>query len=60
LETVKKYEPKLYAAACKIFGPSYEYTRRYRKFKEAYKAEKKRSGQIGLFDNPENVLETKE
>lgn len=60
LETVKKYEPKLYAAACKIFGPSYEYTRRYRKFKEAYKAEKKRSGQIGLFDNPENVLEAKE
>lgn len=50
LETAKKYEPKLYAAACKIFGPSYEYTRRYRKFKEAYKAEKKRSGQICLFD----------
>lgn len=60
LETVKKYEPKLYAAACKIFGPSYEYTRAYRKFKEAYKAEKKRGGQIGLFDNPENVLEMKE
>lgn len=50
LETVKKYEPKLYAAACKIFRPSYEYTRRYRKFKEAYKAEKKRNGQICLFD----------
>lgn len=52
LETVKKYEPKLYAAACKIFGPSYEYTRAYRRFKEAYKREKRRGGQIDLFDDP--------
>ena len=52
LETTKKYEPKLYAAACKIFGPSYEYTRAYRRFKEAYKKEKRRGGQIDLFDNP--------
>lgn len=52
LEVVKQYEPKLYAAACKIFGPSYEYTRAYRKFKEAYKREKRRGGQIDMFDDP--------
>lgn len=52
LEVVKRYEPKLYAAACKIFGPSYEYTRKYRKFKEAYKREKRRGGQIDMFDDP--------
>ena len=49
---VKQHEPKLYAAACKIFGPSYEYTRKYRKFKEAYKREKRRGGQIDMFDDP--------
>lgn len=52
LEVVKQYEPKLYAAACKIFGPSYEYTRKYRKFKEAYKREKRRGGQIDMFNEP--------
>lgn len=52
LEVVKQYEPKLYAAACKIFGPSYEYTRKYRKFKESYKREKRRGGQIDMFDDP--------
>lgn len=52
LEVAKQYEPKLYAAACKIFGPSYEYTRKYRKFKEAYKREKRRGGQIDMFDDP--------
>lgn len=56
LEVVKQYEPKLYAAACKIFGPSYEYIRKYRKFKEALKREKRRHGQIGLFDNPDTIL----
>lgn len=56
LDIVKMYEPKLYAAACKIFGPSYEYTRKYRTFKEAYKREKRRHGQIDLFDNPDTIL----
>lgn len=56
LEVAKKHEPKLYATACKIFGPSYEYTRKYRKFKEALKREKRRHGQIGLFDNPDTIL----
>lgn len=41
LEIVKKYEPKLYAAICKIFGPGYDYTRRYREFKEEYKRQKR-------------------
>ena len=56
LEVVKKYEPKLYATACKIFGPSYEYTRAYRKFKESLKREKRRGGQIDFFDDPYEIL----
>ena len=37
LEIIKKYEPKLYKAVNKIFAKSYEYTRRYREFKNTYK-----------------------
>lgn len=59
LEVAKQYEPKLYAAANKIFGPSYEYTRQYRRFKEAYKREKRRHGQIDLFDDPSDIIKTK-
>lgn len=50
LEVIKQYEPKLYKAAINIFGESYEYTRKYRKFKESWKREKRRGGQIDLFD----------
>lgn len=50
LEIVKRHEPKLYQAANAIFGESYEYTRKYRKFKESFKREKRRGGQIDLFD----------
>ena len=32
LEIIHKHEPKLYKAANKIFGESYEYTRKYREF----------------------------
>lgn len=32
LETIKKYEPKLYKAVNSIFGDSYEYTRKYKEF----------------------------
>lgn len=32
LEVIKKYEPKLYKAVINIFGESYDYTRKYRKF----------------------------
>ena len=32
LETIKKYEPKLYEACMNIFGESYEYTKKYREF----------------------------
>lgn len=34
LECVEKYEPKLYTAVWKIFGKSYEYTRKYREFQQ--------------------------
>lgn len=36
LDILEKYEPKLYRAVNKIFGKSYEYTRKYKEFKEAY------------------------
>lgn len=56
LEVVKRYEPKLHAAANKIFGASYEYTRKYRAFKESLKRERRRGGQIDLFDDPYNGM----
>lgn len=34
LECIQKYEPKLYIAVNKIFGESYEYTRKYREFQK--------------------------
>lgn len=33
LKIIRKYEPRLYAAVCKIFGESYDYTRRYLTFR---------------------------
>ena len=41
LEAVRKFEPQLYKAANNIFGESYEYTRRYLKFREQQKRSKK-------------------
>ena len=38
LECIRKYEPKLYNAVIKIFGASYEYTRKYREFQKRMKA----------------------
>ena len=37
LEIIREYEPKLYKAVNNIFGDSYEYTRKYREFREANK-----------------------
>lgn len=34
LAAAKEYEPNLYTAAVNVFGKSYEYTRKYRKFRE--------------------------
>jgi 3'-phosphoadenosine 5'-phosphosulfate sulfotransferase (PAPS reductase)/FAD synthetase len=34
LEIIEKYEPQLYKAVTNIFGDSYEYTRKYREFRE--------------------------
>lgn len=36
LEVIEKYEPNLYKAVNHIFGKSYEYTRKYREFKDNY------------------------
>lgn len=41
LDLMQKYEPKFHRAAEKIFGASYEYTRRFIKFREEMQAKKK-------------------
>lgn len=45
LQAVEKYEPKLYKALNKVFGKSYEYTRKYREFQK--KQKEKQSDQGG-------------
>lgn len=40
LAVIEKYEPKLYKAAINVFGKSYEYTEKYRKFAAEMKAKK--------------------
>lgn len=47
LELMQKYEPKIYAACVKIFGVSYEYTRKYREFQRKMKEKKKNENQAG-------------
>lgn len=37
LQVAQKYEPDLYRAAMHVFGPSYEYTRRYMEFRRKMK-----------------------
>lgn len=37
LDVAEKYEPKLYKAALKVFGKSYEYTRKFYEFREQMK-----------------------
>lgn len=51
LQTADQLDPGLAAAARKIFGASYDYTRAYRQFKAKYDADKKLDpDQISLFD----------
>lgn len=53
LETVKRYEPQLYTAVQNIFGKSYEYTKKYKEFKEKMKSQEKQGilkNQISIFD----------
>lgn len=50
LEIVQKYEPKLYTACNNIFGDSYDYMRKYRKFKEEKKNKPKVNLQISFWD----------
>ena len=47
LEVIKQYEPKLYKAVNKIFGKSYDYTRRYYEFRQKRGQTPKRSGNNG-------------
>lgn len=59
LKMLQEHEPQLYKAVCNIFGPAYEYTRAYRKFRDEMKEkdrekkakeEKEKSGQMSLFE----------
>ena len=50
LQTLQTYEPKLYRAAVAIFGESYEYTRKYREFKENERRKERVGGQQSIFD----------
>lgn len=53
LEVLKTHEPMLYKAANNIFKDSYEYTRRYKAFKEAKEQNSKRivfGNQLTIFD----------
>ena len=43
LGMLKEYEPKLYVAANGIFGKSYDYTRKYREFRDNFKKNKRGS-----------------
>lgn len=45
LKMLEEHEPRLYKAVCNIFGPSYEYTRAYRKFKQEKIEEQKRKAE---------------
>ena len=57
LNEIQKHEPKLYNAVNNIFGKSYEYTRKYKKFKEELKEKNRKTkrpikplkGQINMF-----------
>lgn len=51
LNVIKTYEPKLYKAVNKIFGDSYEYTRKYREFVANMKENKQAVyEQLSIFD----------
>lgn len=53
LEVLQNYEPKLYKAACNIFKDSYEYTRKYREYRNVREKEEKTSEigyQTTIFD----------
>lgn len=52
LKAIEKNEPKLYKAVNKIFGDSYEYTRKYREFAKQMKIDEK-NGQLSIFDYQE-------
>lgn len=47
---LQKYEPKLYKAAIAIFGASYDYTRKYREFKQSERHKERVGGQQSIFD----------
>lgn len=58
LQLAKKYEPNFYRAANKVFGESYDYTRKYLQFREEKKkllAEARQREREGLFPYEEQA-----
>ena len=60
LEVALREEPALYNLANKVFGQSYEYTRRYRQFKEALKRERRRKRANQSIDNSYEIIKEDE
>ena len=60
LEAVQREEPALYNLANKVFGQSYEYTRRYRRFKEALKRERRKKRANQSIDNSYEIIKEDE
>ena len=60
LEVVRREEPALYNLANKVFGQSYEYTRRYRQFKESLKRERRRKRANQSIDNSYEIIKEDE
>ena len=60
LEVVRREEPALYNLANKVFGKSYEYTRRYRQFKEALKLERRRKRANQSIENSYEIIKEDE
>lgn len=50
LQVIEKKEPKLYKAVNKIFGKSYEYTRKYYEYRKAKNQLTDEEGQLSLFE----------
>lgn len=50
LEAIKEFEPKLYKACMKVFGASYEFTKKYREYAAMMKKQEKNKGQLFLKD----------
>lgn len=57
LQLIKDHEPMLYKAVNNIFGASYEYTRKYREYKEKKKKQQELIRLYGLVENQTSIFD---